>query len=80
VRQDAGRSRPVRNVRTEEQIIEVVEKKPNVSTTCLAARKGTSTSRASIHPKLGQQLHPYRIQSVQELAPRDPFCQWNSQQ
>jgi hypothetical protein len=51
LRWDVGRPRSVRNVRIEEQILEVVERYPVISTTRLAARTSTSILLLTVHCK-----------------------------
>jgi hypothetical protein len=58
-----------------EQILQVVERQPTLSTRLLVARTGTS--HATVHE---QRLYHYHIQSVQGLVPhnapaRSVFCQ-----
>jgi hypothetical protein len=79
LRWDVGSPRCLRNVRMEEQILEVVEES-SISTRSILARTGTPHASV-LHTLQGQQLYPYRLQSVQELAPHDATarhesCQW----
>jgi hypothetical protein len=73
IRLDVGCPRSVRNLRMEEQILEVVELQRAISTRLLGAR--TCIPQTSVHcPLQEQQLYPCHILSilsVQELSPHD---------
>lgn len=79
--QDSGCSHSVYNVQIKEQIFEVVETQPAMSTRHLVALTGTSY--ASVHHIVQEhKLYLCHIQSVQELILHDAlarhmFCQWN---
>ncbi|GLV40842.1 hypothetical protein CBL_10017 [Carabus blaptoides fortunei] len=73
-----GRARTIRTPRVEDEILEIVEENPEVSSRCLALQAGVSKDAA--HRVLKEQLlHPYHVQNVQELLPahtiaRLEFC------
>jgi hypothetical protein len=77
---DADRPHSVRCVRMEQQILRVAEREPTIRTRLLTAH--VTTSHASVQDTLQeQQLYPYYIQFMQELAARDTsagraFSQW----
>ena len=70
---DRGRDRTERILQAEEQILERVVEKPDISTRRLAAE--VEVSQFVVHrtlKKLG--LHPYHVQKVQTLQPTDFPC------
>lgn len=77
---NCGTRRRVRNQDTEELILQEVERNPKTSIRRIGHTLGVS--RASVHRVLQEQLlHPYHLQQVQELLPRDfesrvEFCQF----
>jgi hypothetical protein len=79
--QDVGYRHSVCNVQIQEQIFEVIERQPAVSTGHLVAHAGTS--HASVHHTVQEhKLYLCHIQSMQELILHDAlarhvFCQWN---
>ena len=70
-------------LQTEEQILERVEKEPNINTSRLAAEVGVS--QFVVYRTLKEQgLHPHHVQKVQALAPADfscrvIYCEWSLQ-
>jgi hypothetical protein len=80
VNRDRGGSRSRRVLDLKPEILQAVEKEPNVSCRRLALRMGVSsfTIWRTLHE---YRLHPYHLQRVQPLKPEDPplriaFCQW----
>lgn len=70
---DRGRARTIRTPRIEEEILEIVEENPEISSRCLALQAGVSKNVA--HRVLKEQLlYPYHIQNVQELLPADTIA------
>lgn len=75
---NCGRPRVIRTPEVEEVILNTVEENPEVSTRHVALQVGVSKN--VVHRVLKDQLlHPYHVQTVQELLPIDPdarlaFC------
>lgn len=75
-----GAERIRRVLRAEEQLLEMVDANPGVSTRTAAMQVGVS--RSTVHRILRENLlHPYHLQRVQALAPQDRparvrFCTW----
>jgi hypothetical protein len=69
VNRNRGRSRSRRVLDLEPEILQAVEKEPNVSCRRLALRMGVSsfTIWRTLHE---QGLHPYHLQRVQHLKPK----------
>lgn len=75
-----GRPRSVRNVRFEEAILQQIEENPSTSTRAIA--QGMFSTKSTVWNVLHEQLfHPFKLQKVQALEPRDyPYrvecCRW----
>lgn len=75
-----GRESTRRVLRAEEELLQVVERNPSVSTRVAARQVGVS--RSTVHRIFRRNLlHPYHIQRVQELTENDrplrvTFCTW----
>lgn len=78
--QHGGRVRPRHILNIEEEIVNIVEEQPTISTRTLAAQLDVSNS--TVWRILRQELHyPFHVQRVQALLPRDfpiriVFCEW----
>lgn len=73
------------NVRTEEQILDVVRRNPRLGTRTAAKlmrQRGVRVSHWMVHKVLRRnKMHPYKIQKVQALVPGDHerrigYCRW----
>lgn len=77
---NCGRSRIIRNPQMEEEILDTLEEHPEESTRGLSRQMGVS--KDVVHRVIKEQLlHPYHLQSVQELLPADfelrlTFCRF----
>ncbi|GLV40947.1 hypothetical protein CBL_08521 [Carabus blaptoides fortunei] len=70
---DRERARTIRTPRAEEEMLEIVEENPEVSSRYLAWQAGVSKNVA--HGVLKEQLlYPYHVQNVQELLPADSIA------
>lgn len=67
---NGGRPRSARTVEVEEEVLNIVEQDPEISTRKLARRIDTTQANVARILK-EQQLHPYHYLQVQELLPRD---------
>lgn len=77
---NAGRDRHVRTVDNEEQILDVVDEEPTLSTRQIA--RTMDLSHMSVHRVIkDEKLKPFHFTLVQKLEPEDyprrvEFCQW----
>lgn len=79
-RQEVGRPRSVRTHQFAEDVLTAVAEHPGTSTRVLA--RARNTSHVNVWRVLSDEgMHPFKLQKVQELLPRDfrprmEFCQW----
>lgn len=77
---DTGRGKSVRTVEFEENVLQQFEDSPDSSTRSVATEMGCC-NKTVWNVLKSEKLHPYKLQKVQDLNPRDfplrvHFCRW----